>query len=132
MKARWQIFAAVVSLVSLGAMFGFNATIHAHHSPSAFDSAHPVTATGTVKSFVWSNPHTWLYLLVPNEQGTLDEWEIEGPSVGTLVRQGWKSTSIKPGEKLHVLMARRVDGGHGGTFMQVTRDNGEVLNTGRL
>lgn len=104
----------------------------AHHSTTSFDMQHPVTATGTVKSLDWANPHVWLYLMVPNEQGGSDEWEIEGPAMATLVRQGWKNTSLKPGDKVHVLMARRKDGGHGATFFKITRDNGEVLGTGRL
>lgn len=104
----------------------------AHHSAVSFDVQHPVTATGVVKSFQWSNPHTWLRLMVPNATGGVDEWEIEGPSVGTLVRQHWTSTTLTPGEKVHVLMARRKDSTAGGSFMQVTREDGEVLSTGRL
>lgn len=104
----------------------------AHHSTASFDTAHPVVATGTVKDFRWGNPHAWLDLMVPNDQGGADEWQIEGPSVVMLSRNGWKPDSLKPGEKIHVLMARRKDGGHGGSFMQITREDGEVLSTGRL
>ena len=125
---RLLLALTVLSLTSLAA----STVTEAHHSATAFDSAHPVVGTGIVKKFVWANPHTWLYLMIPNEQGGADEWEIEGPAVGTLIRQGWKSSTLKPGEKVHVLMARRTDGGHGATFMQVTRENGEVLTTGRL
>lgn len=104
----------------------------AHHSTASFDTQHPVIATGTVKEFKWGNPHTWLYLMVPNTAGAMEEWEIEGPSVVMLSRNGWKPETLKAGEKLHVLMARRKDGTPGGSFMQITRDNGEVLSTGRL
>lgn len=104
----------------------------AHHSAGAFDMAHPVVGTGTVKSFRWGNPHTWLYLSIPNGNGGSDDWEIEGPGVMMLARHGWTETTIKPGDKVHVLMAPRKDGGHGGTYMRITLDNGQVLDTGRL
>lgn len=107
-------------------------TADAHHSTASFDTAHPVVATGTVEMFKWGNPHTWLYLMVPNGHGGQDEWQIEGPSVVMLARNGWKASTLKPGDKVHVLMARRKDDGHGGSFMRITRDNGEVLDTGRL
>ena len=103
----------------------------AHHSAVSFDQEHPVVATGIVKSFRWENPHVWLYLMVPNKQGGSDEWEIEGPSLGTLARQGWTGTILQPGQKVHVTMAPRKDGAHGGSFHQVTLENGQVLNSGR-
>lgn len=104
----------------------------AHHSAGAFDMQHPVIGTGTVKSFRWGNPHTWLYLMVPNSSGGQDEWEIEGPGVMMLARHGWNEQTIRTGDKLHVMMAPRKDGGHGGTFMRITLADGRVLDTGRL
>jgi hypothetical protein len=93
---------------------------------------HPVTATGMVKEFRWSNPHTWIYLMVLDGKGGADEWEIEGPALVTLTHQGWTNKSVQPGEKVQVLMARRRDGGHGGSFTRITRENGTVLESGRL
>lgn len=126
MKRSMMMLVAVASFC-LTAM-----NVQAHHSTASFDTAHPVVATGTVKEFRWGNPHTWLHMMIPNDQGGADEWEIEGPSVVMLSRNGWKPDTLKTGEKIHVLMARRKDGGHGGSFMQITRDDGEVLSTGRL
>lgn len=107
-------------------------TAEAHHSPSSFDMVNVVTVTGTVKEFKWGNPHTWLYVYVPNAQGSVDEWEIEGAPVTMLARHGWKSSSLKPGDKIHVLLGPRRDGKPGGSFMRVTLDNGEILDTGRI
>lgn len=106
--------------------------VYAHHSPSSFDMTNVVTVTGTVKDFKWGNPHIWLYMMVPNENGGVDEWEIEGPPVTMVARHGWKSTTIKPGDKIHVLLGPRRDGKPGGSFMRVTLANGDVFDTGRI
>jgi Family of unknown function (DUF6152) len=129
---RLQAMRRVLSFMALAVACVAAQGVQAHHSAASFDTAHPVVATGTVKEFRWENPHAWLYLMVPNAQGSADEWEIEGPSVVMLARNGWNPATLTPGEKVHVLMARRKDGTFGGSFMQVTKDNGDVLSTGRL
>jgi hypothetical protein len=91
----------------------------AHHSSSAFDREHPVALTGTVKRFVWANPHTWLYMQVPNAKGGIDEWELEGPPLGMLVRKGWNGRYIKPGDKLRLNVALYKDGSKRGEFTTV-------------
>jgi uncharacterized protein DUF6152 len=42
----------------------------AHHSFAMFDSDKTLTMTGTVKEFEWTNPHSWLRVMV-EESG---EW----------------------------------------------------------
>lgn len=106
--------------------------LQAHHSTAVFDMQNPVKVTGTVKSFTWANPHTWLYLMVPNESGGVDEWEIEGPGFAMLVRNHWTGDTLKPGDKISVTVGPRRDGKPGGTFVRITRPDGEILNTGRI
>jgi hypothetical protein len=52
----------------------------AHHSFAPFDMANQKTVTGTVKTVEWTNPHTWIWLDVPNEQGVVEPWGFEGMS----------------------------------------------------
>jgi hypothetical protein len=33
-----------------------------------------ITITGTVKRMDWTNPHTWLWVDVPNDKGAVDTW----------------------------------------------------------
>jgi hypothetical protein len=77
----------------------------AHHSSAAFDMEHLITLKGTVNNFEWSNPHTFIYLDVKNDDGSVDQWRIEGNSPNMLSRAGWKKEMIKPGEELVVLGA---------------------------
>ena len=46
----------------------------AHHSAAMFDQQKTTTLVGTVKQFLWSNPHCFIQLMVKNDQG---RWERE-------------------------------------------------------
>jgi hypothetical protein len=72
----------------------------AHHSTAMYDSAHPVTVTGTVKRFEWANPHAFVYLEVKDAKGNVVEWEVEMMSLNHLRNYGWTSRTVKPGDVL--------------------------------
>ena len=72
----------------------------AHHSTAMYDSAHPVTVTGTVKRFEWANPHAFVYLEVKDQSGKAVEWEVEMMSLNHLRAYGWTSKTVKPGDVL--------------------------------
>ena len=73
----------------------------AHHSTAMYDTQNPVTITGTVKRFEWTNPHAFVYLDVKDEKtGKLVEWEVEMMSLNHLRAYGWTSKTVKPGETL--------------------------------
>jgi hypothetical protein len=72
----------------------------AHHSTAMYDSAHPVTVTGTVKRFEWANPHAFVYLEVKDQTGKVVEWEVEMMSLNHLRAYGWTSKTVKPGDVL--------------------------------
>ncbi len=54
---------------------------YAHHSAAAFDREHPYTMVGTIKEMNWANPHIWITVLVPDDNGGMDEYSLEGPGV---------------------------------------------------
>ena len=73
----------------------------AHHSTAMYDSQNPVTITGTVKRFEWTNPHAFVYLEVKDEKtGSAVEWEVEMMSLNHLRAYGWTSKTVKPGDPL--------------------------------
>ena len=76
----------------------------AHHSPAAFDRTKEVTLVGIVKEFRWQNPHTWIEVEVPDEKdkSKLVVWGVELTSPTYLIRAGWKSNIIKPGDKVEI------------------------------
>ena len=99
----------------------------AHHSFAMFDSAKNQTLVGSIKEFQWTNPHSWTQIMAPDASGKVVEWSIEGGSPNGLARQGWKSTSLKAGEKVTLIMHPMKDGSNGGSLMCVTKADGTVL-----
>ena len=99
----------------------------AHHSPAAFDRTKKVTLVGTVKEFRWQNPHTWIEMEVPDEKGKTVVWGVELTSPTYLIRSGWKSNIIKPGDKISVVVNPVRTGEPAGIFLSLTLPDGREL-----
>ena len=102
----------------------------AHHSFAAFDTTTSRVITGKVKKFDWTNPHTWVWLDVPNDKGGTDTWGIEGMSPNYLGRRGWSRETLKVGDPLTVTIRPMKDGEKGGMWVSAKRPNGETLMMG--
>jgi hypothetical protein len=103
------------------------AVVSAHHSAAGIDRTKSVTLNGTVKEFRWANPHCWIDLEVPNDQGVMTTWSIEMTSPTFLLRAGWKASTIKAGDKVTVTAQPMRDGTPGGLFVSVALPDGRVL-----
>jgi len=105
-------------------------SVYAHHSAAGIDRTKSVTVEGTVKQFKWGNPHSWLEVEVANSKGGSDIWNFEMNPPAYLVRSGWKSTSVKVGDKVKVTGRPFMNGDPGGIFVSLTLENGQVLGAG--
>ena len=76
----------------------------AHHGTNiSYDHSNPVTLTGTVTEFVWSNPHTQVYFDVKDANGNIVHWAGEMNSPGVLQRQeGWTKRTLKVGDEISI------------------------------
>ena len=101
-----------------------------HHSFAMFDLEKQVTVEGTVKEFQWTNPHCWLQVTVPDGKGGTQEWSFEMGAMGMLARTGWKSTTVKPNDKVSVLMNPLKSGAPSGRLLKVTLPDGRVMGPG--
>ena len=119
-KSFGWIMAALLSCAGVG-------TASAHHSFAAFDTTRQITLTGVVKEFQWTNPHCWLHLSVANGEGQAEEWQLEALSPNVLGRLGWKKNSVKPGDKVTVLVNPTRDGSRGGALISLTDANGNKI-----
>lgn len=99
----------------------------AHHSTAMFDNARTVTLNATVKELQWTSPHAWLQLEVANDSGGNDEWGIEMGAPFAMLREGWKPTSVAPGDKVTVVLNPLKSGEKGGNLVSVTRADGTVI-----
>src|ERR1044071_834676 len=90
----------VAALVLIAAGTG----VQAHHSFAMFDQSKDVTLKGTVTEFQWTNPHAFIHIEVPGKAGGKDLWQVELNSPNNLKRQGWKSTSVKAGDAVTLMI----------------------------
>jgi hypothetical protein len=99
----------------------------AHHSYAMFDLSQTVTLQGTIRDFQWTNPHSWIWIDVPDATGAAQQWGIEGMSPNYLARRGWNKHTLSPGDKVSLMIHPLKGVEHGGSFMSVTLSNGTVM-----
>ncbi|NMN04594.1 MULTISPECIES: DUF6152 family protein [unclassified Novosphingobium] len=102
----------------------------AHHSAAPFDMTKKVVVSGTVEKWVWSNPHSWLYLRSVKPDGTQVIWGFEAGSAGMLARSGWNSHDMKAGDKVTVSGFPSRNGKPVGLINEVRLSTGRVLGSG--
>ena len=100
-----------------------------HHSGAMFDRSRTTTISGTVTEFNWTNPHSSFKVEVMNAEGKPEIWAIEMNSPNNLVREGWKRTSIKAGDKVTVTINPLRDGQPGGWYVGIVLPDGSHLGT---
>lgn len=106
---------------------GLSAGVAAHHSFSAFDEGTETKLDGVVVEFQWKNPHTWLWLDVTNEDGSVTRWGVEGSSPNILSRRGgWDSKAFQPGDQVQLIINPMKNGEPGGMFLQGTLADGSI------
>jgi Family of unknown function (DUF6152) len=121
MKHTLSSFAAL-------ALVAFSTPAWVHHSGAMFDPNKEATIVGAIKEFNWTNPHSSFKVDVTNATGQVETWAIEMNSPQNLVRQGWKRTTLKVGDKVTVVVRPLRDGKPGGSYMSITLADGKVLN----
>jgi hypothetical protein len=99
----------------------------AHHSFAMFDADQKMTLAGTVKEFQWTNPHAWIFVMVPNQEGQLEQWAVELGGPGQITRQGWSPKTLTPGMDVKLVIHPLRDGTNGGQFMGITLADGTQL-----
>jgi hypothetical protein len=102
----------------------------AHHSFTMFDMTKRVTLMGTVSSFEWTNPHSYIEIDAPDEKGAMKHWSIELGSPSILMQAGWKFSSLHAGDKVTLIINPLKSGQNGGFLSQATLPDGKVLTNG--
>ena len=102
-------------------------TALAHHSPIVFDHTKQVTLTGVVTEFRWGNPHSWIHMDVAGADGKVANWGIEMDPASHLSREGWRSSTLKPGDKVSVVVFPLHNDEKGGQYISVTLPDGTKL-----
>ena len=110
------------------AVAAFTASAFAHHSFTMFDETKTVTLSGAVKEFEWTNPHSWLRVMVNDEKtGKPLLWAYELSSPARLITMGMSANSVKAGDVVSVTFHPMRDGTRAGRFLGATLPNGKVI-----
>lgn len=117
---------AVVSCVFAGLVAAVSTPALAHHSVAMFDLTKSVTIQGTVKEFQFTNPHSWLQVMVAGADGTAVEWDFEAQGPSSLLRVGIKAKTFSPGDKVTVVAHPMKDGRTAGALITATAADGHV------
>ena len=116
-----------VSLSAL-AVAAFATPAFAHHSFAMFDAEQTVTLQGTVKEFEWTNPHSWLRIMVRDAKtDQLVLWALELSSPARLKRMGMSADSVKAGDAVSVTFHPLRNGARGGQFIQAVLPGGKQV-----
>jgi hypothetical protein len=126
-RVRPQAFSTALCLALV--LLGASPAAWVHHSGAMFDRARVIEINGVVKEFLWINPHASFKVEVQGAQGETQLWFIEMNGVSNLVHEGWKRSSIKPGDKVTVAVNPLRDGRPGGWYLGITLASGAKLGT---
>lgn len=106
----------LVTLLLGGAFIATSGAALAHHSFAMFDQENPIELEGIVQEFKFTSPHTFIILVVKQQDGSTQAWSLEGGAPSALVRDGWSSKTIKPGDELKMTIEPLRSGAPGGAW----------------
>jgi len=124
MKTRFIALAAIVAVAA-------GVRLAAHHSFAAqYDPTKAIRIQGVLSKVEWTNPHTYFYVDVKEENGQTATWGCEGAAAGSLSRRGFKRGDVKIGEVLIIDGYRARDGSRLMDARRMTLPDGRIVAGG--
>ena len=118
-------------LLSAAALLIGTAPILGHHAfGGEFDPNKPVLLKGPVTKVEWVNPHTWIHMEIKKDDGTTEQWMVEGGTPNTLLRRGVTKETLKPGTVIVVDGYQSKDRSQRANGRDVTFEDGRKLFMG--
>jgi hypothetical protein len=118
-------------VLGLGFAIAATAPLAGHHSFAAeFDGSKAFRIQGTLTKIEWTNPHSYFYVNVKDEQGNIVNWGCEAGAPGALSRRGFKKGDIKLGDTIVVDGYLAKDGSHLMDARRVTLPDGRIVSGG--
>jgi hypothetical protein len=94
---RVLALSSAVLLLTLGGV-----VTAAHHSVAATYLRGTLTIDGTLKEFVWRNPHSFMRVEAPDDKGEKHIWIVEGAAPQQLTEAGLTTSTFRPGDRVVV------------------------------
>ena len=120
--SRW-----LASILVCAAWLAFGPVASAHHSTAMFEWGTEKSLAGTIERYEWTQPHTFLWVVVPRTAGGTQEWGLEGMSPSWLGRRGWNRHSLSAGDKVTIIYYPLKDHRPGGFYVRVVTPDGRTL-----
>lgn len=100
MKPRLLVICSATALIVLALAGG---RVSAHHSASAtYIHGQIVKIDGTLKEFVWRNPHSFMKVEAVDDKGEKQIWVVEGAAPQQLSESGLTASTFRAGD--HVIV----------------------------
>ena len=95
--------AFVVSLGAVALLTWGGVSAFAHHSVAAtYLVGKSVRIEGTLKEFLWRNPHSFMKVEAAEDKGEKHIWVIEGAAPQQLAESGLSQSTLRPGDRVIV------------------------------
>jgi hypothetical protein len=107
------------------AMMASGVTLLAHHSHAMFDMTQEATITGTVTTYMYRNPHVFLYVDVKGADGVVKNWSVEMSNISNMESRGIYAATFKAGDVITVKLNPLRDGRLGGNYTSVIAADGK-------
>ena len=99
-KTGWPLSIRLPALLLAATVAG---AAFAHHSFTAtYFEDRTVKISGTVKAFQFRNPHSFLQVEAPDENGEMYRWAVEWGGSAQLSNQGLASSTLRPGDVVEI------------------------------
>jgi Family of unknown function (DUF6152) len=116
-KHTGEYMKSLVKTLLIGAaIVATGGTVWAHHSFAMFDQEHPMELKGTVQQYKYTAPHAFIILDVKDTDGSSQVWSLEGGAPSGLIRDGWTSKTLKPGDEVQMMIDPLRSGAPGGAW----------------
>jgi hypothetical protein len=117
----------IVGLLAGCALLVSSQALVAHHAGTMF-SDEVKEISGTIKEFQFTNPHSWIQVLVETKPGEPpQEWSVEWGSPNQLGRNGIRPSTFKPGTKVTMRVRPMRDGSPAAGFVGAKFEDGKTV-----
>ena len=98
MKMKYRMLLVLAAIA-----FVFGATAYAHHSFAAvYNVKESIKLEGNLVQFVFRNPHSFVFIEAPDQDGKTQRWSLEWGGAGQLAGQGVQQKTLNVGD--HVVI----------------------------
>ena len=121
----------MIGILFAGLVMACTSALAHHGFQVAYDTASPVTKTGTVTHLQWTNPHCQVYMDVKNPDGSVTNWGIEMTNPRSLVRMGITPAMFPEGKVVEITFSPSRSGANRGLVRQVKVDGKPMFDERR-